>query len=209
MAVSHLGLIDWLSYMAARLTAPVPGLGWHRYRLLAVPRTGMPGMPRGYRARVVDSDSLIGRIDAPARTIAYRAAQGMAALAAYKEDHLVGVNWLTGLAFEEDEVAARWVPPPQGAWDTGLWVHPDHRMSRAFAAIWAGTAAWMAERNLDWSYSRIADYNLASLAPHVRMGGVEIGTASFARLGPTQFASRGQGRLSATRPTLIRLDLPR
>ncbi|MGB3723629.1 MAG: hypothetical protein WA979_12530 [Pacificimonas sp.] len=203
------GLKETISYVAARLTTPLPGLGWHRYRLLAVPRVGMPTMPRGYRVEETAANELEGRIDASADVIAYRRAQGLTALAAFRDDLLVGVNWISASAFNEDEVAARWVPPAKGAWDTGLWVHPGHRLSRAFSALWAGTSDWMRERQLDWSFSRIADYNLGSLAPHLRMGGITVGTASFARFGPLQLADRGRGRVSAGAPVTIKLEIPR
>ncbi|MEM8825450.1 MAG: hypothetical protein AAGD40_00790 [Pseudomonadota bacterium] len=183
------------SYIAARIGSLVPGIGWHRYRLIAVPREGMPAMPRGYDVRAVDAASLAGRTDAPRTALDWRAGQGMTALAAFRDTRLDGVIWVTDKAFREDEVDVIWSPPDGGIWDTGLWIDPARRLSRAFAALWAGVANWMAARGADWSFSRIADYNRASLAPHLRLGARSIGTAAFARLGPWQLSRQDSGPL--------------
>ncbi|MBW7946778.1 MAG: hypothetical protein H3C60_10165, partial [Sphingomonadaceae bacterium] len=49
--------------------------------------------------------------------------------------------------------------------------------------------AWLAERGLVRSLSRIADYNTGSLRPHERMGGKTLGTLAAMRLGAWQIAA--------------------
>ena len=94
----------------------------------------------------------------------------------------------------------RFVPPPGACWDTGLYVRPEFRAGRAFAALWAGSAAWMAERSLDWSMSRIAAYNLDSLRSHARMGAVEIGSLTALKLGHRQWLTGGTETLCLRLP---------
>lgn len=198
----------WLSYAAGRVASALPLLHYHRYRFLAVPVSGMPAMPRGYAVRPMGAVDLSGRIDADDEVIAYRLQQGMTPLAAGREGTLVGVTWVTEKSFLEDEVRAHYKLPPDAAWDTGLWIEEEHRMSRAFAALWAGTASWLRERALEWSISRVADYNLASIRPHYGMGAVDLGTATFTGLGPLQFASRGSPYVSLRAPSEIRFETP-
>lgn len=206
-AVPRNNAIDTLSYAAARATKGVKGLGWHRYRLLAIPRAGMPAMPRGYEVQQANAGDLRALADVAQATIDWRLGQGMTPLVARRGDLLVGVTWLTSSAFDEDEVSVRWVPPASCAWDTGLWIAPAHRLSRAFAALWAGSAGWLAAQGLDWSLSRIADYNLGSLKPHLRMGAIDLGTAGFANAGSLQIGTRGHPKMTRGR-TIVQLELP-
>lgn len=186
-SLKTLGMGTALSYGAARLTNNVPWLGYHRYRLLAVPRAGMPKMPGGYRALTLSARDLADHaIDVDNSVQAARFAQGMVCIGAFAGAALCGVNWLTTGSFDEDEVRVRYVLPPGAAWDTGLWIPPERRMSRAFAALWAGSAAWLADHDLNWSVSRIADYNLSSLNSHRRMQAVDIKRLLALRVGNMQ-----------------------
>ena len=183
-----LGGIDYASYVFGRFAALAPGITWHRYRIIAVPRSGMPPMPRDHVGRVLARAEIEAQpFELSADTIAHRLDQGMACIGAWRRDRLVGVNWLTAGAFDEDEVAVRFVPPAHAAWDTGLYVSPDERGGRAFAALWAATADWLGERGLNWSLSRIADYNLASWRSHVRMGGQPLGRVAVLGFGMRQW----------------------
>ncbi len=147
-------------------------------------------MPRAYSVVPIDEPELVRHADAlelPLPAIRHRMGQGMTCLAAMRGRSLVGVNFVTQGPFDEDEVAVRFIPPPGAAWDTGLFICPAQRGGRTFAALWAGTADWLATHGLDWSMSRIAHYNLPSLASHRRMGGVEIGTLNALRIGGQQY----------------------
>ncbi|MEE4350223.1 MAG: hypothetical protein V2J26_08340 [Pacificimonas sp.] len=192
-----------LSYALQRAAAVTPGLFLHRYAVVRVPVEGMPAMPRGYGVQAADAEVLAGRIDAPEDVIAARFAAGLTALAAHKGDEMVGVNWVTAAPFDEDEVRVRWVPPEGYAWDTGLWIAPERRMTRAFAALWAGTADWLRARGLSGSASRIADYNAASLSSHEAMQAERLGTVTVAGLGAAQIASAGDRRFTTSARPII------
>lgn len=196
-----LGPKGFASYALSRAVGPLPGIVYRRYQIVAVPRAGMPAMPRGHAVRALSREDLrrcAGLVDLEMATIDFRIGQGMTCLGAYRSERLIGVTWLTDRPFDEDEVALRFVPPPGAAWDTGLFVRPEERLGRGFAALWAGTAEWLAERGLDWSMSRINDYNDGSWRAHERMGGRRLDCVTALRVGDRQW-------LFGTRPRRVRL----
>lgn len=199
-----LGVGGSLSYAAGRLAGGTAALGYHRYAIVAVPVTGMPRMPRGHAVREISEAELKSfEIDAAPGVRQMRFAQGLSCIGAFAGDELVGVNWLKRGEYDEDEVHVRFLLPEDAAWDTGLWIRPDRRLGRAFAALWAGTAAWLSTRGLDRSISRIADYNLASLNSHRRMGALVLDSMTVLRAGDWQMATAVRPRL-----TNIRRDSP-
>ena len=195
--IQMLGLAGLLSYAAARFAARAGMLGYNRYSLVAVPVEGMPEMPRGFRVELLDANALLHhRIDVSADVQAARFAQGMVCLGAFNAKHeLVGVNWIGCGPFVEDEVHVRFSVPADAGWDTGLWVRPEYRLGRGFAALWAGTAEWLRGQGRAWSMSRIADYNLPSILSHKRMAAVTIGHVTVVRLFKWQWMAAGQPRI--------------
>jgi hypothetical protein len=142
-------------------------------------------------------------IDAAPAVQAQRFAEGLDCLGAFDpKGRLTGVIWLRTGAHREDEVAVRYRIPARCCWDTGLWIAPQYRMGRSFAALWAGAGAWMDARGVDHSLSRVADYNMPSLLAHKRMGARVLAHHSFIRLGRWQWST-------TTRPRLVRLDAAR
>jgi hypothetical protein len=196
-----LGVAGLLSYAAARLAARAGMLGYNRYSLLAVPVEGMPKMPRGFRVDYLDAEALAQhQIDVSVEVQATRFAQGLVCLGAFNsKNELVGVNWIGRGPFVEDEVHVRFSVPNDAGWDTGLWVRPEHRLGRGFAALWAGTAEWLLGQGCAWSMSRIADYNLPSILSHKRMGGTIVGHVTAVRFFRWQWMAEG-------RPRLVRLS---
>ncbi len=198
--IQMLGLIGASSYFAARVARASGKAAFHRYAILAQPRTGLPAMPRRFRVAQLSAAELARfSVDADPIVQARRFAAGLTCLAAFDaKDRLTGLIWLRDAAYQEDEVAVRFVLPPQCCWDTGLWIAPEHRMGRSFAALWAGVAAWMAVRGLTHSLSRISDYNLPALKAHRRMDAVVLAHHSFAQIGGWQWCR-------TARPRLVRL----
>jgi hypothetical protein len=196
-----LGVAGLLSYAAARLAARAGMLGYNRYSLLAVPVEGMPKMPRGFRVDYLDADALAQhQIDVSVEVQTTRFAQGLVCLGAFNsKNELVGVNWIGRGPFVEDEVHVRFSVTANAGWDTGLWVRPEHRLGRGFAALWAGTAEWLRGQDCASSMSRIADYNLPSILSHKRMGGVVVGHVTAIRFFRWQWMAEG-------RPRLVRLS---
>lgn len=193
-----LGLAGVASYALGRMAIRSGMLIYYRYAIVATPRDAMPAMPPGYTVRPLGPDELsCHAIDAPARVQADRFAQGMTCLGAFnKAGTLVGVTWLAPGGLVEDDVNVRFAVPDGCCWDTGLWVVPRYRLSRAFAALWAGTAEWMAARGITHSYSRIADYNIPSITAHRRMGALTLGHHIFFKVGRWQFSTTTRPRLT-------------
>ncbi len=204
MAAMHtlqmLGLIGAASYLAARAARALGRAAFHRYAIVAQPRAGLPSMPRGWRVAELGADELAGQVvDADAGVQARRFAEGLVCLGTFDpKDRLVGLVWLREGRHDEDEVAVRFLVPARCCWDTGLWIAPEHRMGRAFAAVWAGVGQWMDARGLDHSLSRVSDYNLPALTAHRRMGARVLAHHSFVRVGGWQWSF-------ATSPRLVRL----
>ena len=200
-AIKLLGIAGVLSYATARLATKAGVIGYSRYTLVAVPAGGMPAMPRGFRVEPISPERLSRhRIDANPDEQARRFAQGLTCLAAYNaRDEFVGVTWVGTGPFDESMVHLRFVVPDTAIWDTGLWIHPDHRLGRAFAALWAGTAEWMQAKGRIWSMIWIADYNLPSLLSHRRMRSATVGHITTVRFFRWQYMAEGV-------PRFVRID---
>jgi hypothetical protein len=198
--LSALGVAGVASYTLARLAVRSRIFRYYRYALVAVDTVSLPAMPRGLCVRSIDAAELTTfPIDAPPDVQADRFAQGMTCLGAFNAaGALLGVTWISAVSIVEDDVAVRFLLPPNASWDTGLWIDPRYRLSRAFAALWAGTREWMEARGRDTSYSRIADYNLASASAHRRLGARRLGHHTVVTLGPWQISL-------TTRPRIVRL----
>lgn len=198
--IQMLGLIGAASYLAARLARASRHAAFHRYAIVAQPRVQMPAMPRGFTVRALQLEDLTHyTVDADPLVLARRFDEGLTCLAAFdSRDRLTGLIWLREGMHDEDEVAVRFVLPSKCCWDTGLWITPQHRLGRTFAALWAGAALWMDARGLTHSLSRVSDYNLPALLAHKRMGAKILAHRIFIRFGSWQWSN-------ATRPRLVRL----
>ena len=167
-----IGLAGVASYALARVAIRSGFVGYYRYAIVAMPSAVMPTMPRTMTVREIAAEELAQySIDVSPAVQADRFGQGMTCLGAFNARlELLGVTWVGTGSFTEDLIAVRFAVPSTSCWDTGLWVAPQHRLGRAYVALWAGTRAWMEERGLGTSYSRITDHNISSISAHRRMG---------------------------------------
>lgn len=204
ISLKMLGVAGVLSYAAARLATKAGIIGYRRFVLVSVPLHGMPTMPRGFTVRELLPDALSHHvIDVPQPVQADRFAQGLTCLGAFNaKDDLVGVTWVGAGPYTESLVHVRFAVPLDAAWDCGLWIVPQYRLGRGFAALWAGTADWMRASHKTFSISWIADYNLPSLLSHRRMNGDTIGYLTAFRFFKWQYIANG-------RPRLVRIDAAR
>lgn len=191
--IKLLGLAGVVSYAAARLAVRLRLVSWQRAHVVAVPRHALPAMPRGFSVMELDAPALEQRsIDIGPGNQAARFAQGLRCLGAIAANgELAGTIWVTSGACTEGELPLRFHPPAGCGWDTGMWIHPDHRLGRAFAALWAGVGAWLDQHGLSWSASSIADYNLTSLGAHRRLDMVILGRFVALRIGQWHFIAAG------------------
>jgi hypothetical protein len=186
-----------LSYLFGRLCRRMPGLFYVRHQIVAGDSENMPSMPRGYSARLINAEELAGHaIDASLSVQTERFAANMLCLGAFNSrDVLVGVTWLDRRAHDEKVLGVRFALPPHAAWDGGLWIDEERRLSRAFVALWAGVKVWLEEQGLHQSISSIADYNAASLAAHRSLGAQIIGHVAVIRFGRYQLTFAGKRTL--------------
>jgi hypothetical protein len=201
--IELLGLLGAASYGLARLARASRCVAWHRYALVVQPRTRLPAMPRGYAVQELSAAALSEwGIDASPAVQAERFEAGLACLGAFDpRGALTGLVWLGTEAYDEDEVAVRFLLPADCCWDTGLWIAPEHRMGRTFAALWAGVATWMDEHGLTCSLSRISDYNRTALRAHLRMQARVLAHCTFVRFGNWQWSAAARPRLVQLRAT--------
>lgn len=209
--IQFIGLAGVASYAVARVAQRMGLVAYQRARLIEVPVTAMPPMPRGFRVAPIAAELLASQlIDIPPADQAKRFAGGATCLAAYNaRDELVGITWVATGAFDDDGLALRYALPPDAGWDTGLWIAPEHRMGRAFAALFAGTAEWLHARGATRSFSKILDYNIASLRAHDRLQAKSHGNFIMIRIGALQVTTRTSPRLVRIDKTRALLDLTR
>lgn len=205
MAVSLLGKINGLvrelgasgafCYLLHRLGARSGSLlAVHSYLLVAQPvpdgRLLAPQRGRSIVVRQIDPrDPLLLALPLDEAVLAYRAAQGAICLAAFKGEAVIGCLWLCLTPYEEDEVRCRYRPAPAGkaSWDFDVYLVPEHRSGLGFARLWDEANAFLRQRGVACSWSRISAFNPVSLASHARLGARVAGRATFLRLGPCQF----------------------
>ncbi len=195
------------AYRLGRLVSLSRLGSWHSYALIATPRTGMPAMPAGYSSRaahtMADLEAALLAAGISRGVAESRLSAGGICLMALRGDTPVGVTWVYKVPVQEDEIAALYDCGARAAWDLGLHVAPEHRASRAFSALWAATGDWLDAQGLQWSLSRIALYNEASLRAHARLGARLIGQVQALRLGNLQWLRARVAETACTRITAI------
>ncbi|MBN8501295.1 MAG: hypothetical protein J0M19_09120 [Sphingomonadales bacterium] len=198
--IQMLGLIGAASYFAARLARASQHAAFYRYAIVVQPRGRLPVMPRGFKVLTLQLDDLAHHtVDADPVVLARRFDEGLSCLGAFdSHNRLTGLVWLRVAIHDEDEVAVRFILPNKCCWDTGLWIAPQHRLGRTFAALWAGVGEWMDARGLTHSLSRVSDYNQPALLAHKRMGASVLAHRIFVRFGSWQWSN-------GTHPRLVRL----
>jgi hypothetical protein len=222
-AVRELGRAGVVLYGASRLLHRARMhrfAGVYHYDLMVQPVLTAPLLPVGLGRtidvrRVLPGDPALSRMPVPASVIDRRFAQPTECLGAFRDDELVAYLWICFGPYEEDEVRCRFVPFPSGsaAWDFDVFVFPAHRLGVAFARLWDETHAYLRDRGITHTFSRVARANLGSQRAHARLRARPVGTAAFVRIGPCQWmvsTERPHVHLSlraASRPVL-RLDLP-
>lgn len=193
--VRELGLVGSVCYVAQRILAKSGGmLALHRYLLVAQPIPDKALLPphrgRSIAIRRMEArDPALLSLPLDDRVIAYRAGQDAVCFGAFRQEEIIGCLWLCLAPYEEDEVRCRYEPVPQAraAWDFDVYLKPKHRSGLGFARLWDEANAFLRQRGVAVSWSRISAFNPASIASHARLGAKVVGTATFLRFGPCQF----------------------
>lgn len=154
-----------------------PRLGLFVYELMVQPIAGKPMLPANLAKNFRFVEIGPGHPDVdlmPARADIKRSRfdQGAVCLGAYRKDKLIGYIWFCFRRYEEDEVRCTYelADPERSVFDFDLYVMPEHRMGIGFMAIWHGANAYLYERGVRYTFSRLTRFNLASRRSHAHLG---------------------------------------
>lgn len=160
-----------------------------RYIMASQPISKTPRLPphRGKDIRVVElypGDNLLSELPRSEEVISERFKQGSHCLAATKDGHIVAFLWLIFDGYNEDMARVRYeLPSNEYVWDYDVYVYPEHRLGFTFAKLWDGADAWLRNRNVKYSFSRISAFNPASRFSHGSLGALGLGITNIVILG--------------------------
>lgn len=154
-----------------------PRLGLYVYELMVQPISAKALLPNGLTknlsfAEIDRHHPDIARMPAREEVKASRFDQGAVCLGTYRKGELIGYIWFCFGTYEEDEVRCTYelVDRAQSVFDFDLYVLPEHRMGIGFVAIWHGANAYLHERGIRYTFSRLTRFNLASRRSHAHLG---------------------------------------
>jgi len=181
------GLFAGALYVADRLLRSLsPALGLYVYELMVQPITGKALLPPNLTKNLQFAEIGRGHPDIllmPAREDikAQRFEQGARCLGVYRKGGLIGYIWFSFDRYEEDEVRCTYelADAARSVFDFDLYVLPEHRMGIGFMAIWHGANAYLRERGVQYTFSRLTRFNLASRRSHAHLGWRLAGRALF------------------------------
>jgi hypothetical protein len=175
-------------YRWNRLLSKLPGVDLRRYVFVEQPIGHLPQASPQFPSLLFEQDDpQLAKLWPNSAVRKYRFAQGARCLVVLHKDRLAGGLWLIDRRYVEDEVRATYIFADSHSWDFGLYIDPDFRATRAFAALWGAAALHLATEGKRGSLSRIADYLAPSLRAHARMGAKYLGRATFLTLGKAQY----------------------
>jgi hypothetical protein len=182
-AAGALYAIDRVLHLSSR------DCGLYVYELMVQPITGKPMLPSNLAknlrfAEIQEGDPEVASMPAREEIKAARFRQGATCLGAYRNEELLGYVWLCTQRYEEDEVRCTYelVDRQRSVFDFDLVVLPKHRMGIGFMAIWHGANAYLHERGIRYTFSRLTRFNLASRRAHDHLGWRRVGLALVLKL---------------------------
>jgi hypothetical protein len=191
----ELGLASGASYLADRVLRSLgPACGARLFEIVEQPVAATGALLPAAHARHVrfvelDRDSPeVRAMPRPADVIQARFDAGTVALAVYLRDKYVGYVWLAFDHYDDDEVRCRYTlrDAARTAFDFDVYVFPQYRLGRAFAAVWHAANQYLGARHIERTCSRIAGINLASQRAHAQLGARRLYRALFVFAGRLQ-----------------------
>ena len=115
--------------------------------------------------------------------------QGAICLGAFQKGQFIGYIWFCFESYLEDEVRCTFLltPPDSSTFDFDLYVFPEYRMGLAFIGIWNGANAFLRQRGVRFTYSRLTRFNVASRRAHQHLGWKLVGRTIFLSAWRAQF----------------------
>jgi hypothetical protein len=181
------GWFGGLLYSIDRVVRTVsPRLRLYFYELMVQPVADKPLLPARFASRfeireIKRGDPLVDLMPARSEIKESRFEQHAICLGAFQNGQLIGYIWFCFRSYEEDEVRCTFVvtPPDEAVFDFDLYLFPEQRMGLGFAAIWDGANAFLLNRGVKFSFSRLTRFNLASRHAHKHLGWKLVGRAMF------------------------------
>jgi hypothetical protein len=178
------GLLYALQRVLPRVS---PHLGLRFFEFMVLPITDQP-LLAPHRAANLEfreirrGDPEVALMPARPEIKESRFDQGAVCVGAFRKGQLIGYIWFCFHTYEEDEARCTYVlPGREAAFDFDLYLFPEHRMGLAFAGLWHGGSAFLRNRGVRWSFSRLTVFNTASRRAHDRLGQKALGRAVFLR----------------------------
>ena len=185
-----LGLLYGIDRMLQRLSSR---LRLYAYRFMVQPITDEPLLPARFSHRfqmreIKRGDPELALMPARPEIKEARFAQNAICLGAFRDERFIGYIWFCHGAYEEDEVRCTYLVTPQmqAVFDFDLYIFPEHRMGRGFAAIWHLASQYLRKNGIRFTYSRLTQFNLASGRAHDHLGWKGAGRALFLQAGPVE-----------------------
>lgn len=214
-AVGTLYIVDRM------LRRPSARAGVYFYELVAQPVAAEPLLAPAHRrdlrwTTVTPQSPELVQMPRSAAALQARFDQGAMCIAVYRKEHFIGYAWFCFERYHEDEVRCVYVlaAPERMVFDFDVYIFPQYRIGRAFAAVWDSANEFLRQRGIEHTCSRISRFNLASRQAHARLGTRSLGHALFLRAGAWQFtlhtlhdSARGAPHIHLSRRAEPRLTL--
>lgn len=192
---SNIAALGWRETAYYTLSRALRAIGMRllRYDLVAQPVPHAPLLP-AHRGRsitvrqLMPGDGALRGLPLDDAVLEFRFRQDAVCFGAFQGERVVGCLWLCLNGYNEDEVRCRFVPvpPEQAAWDFDVYVDPAHRAGLVFARLWDSANAFLRDRGIAWSMSRISRFNQPSVASHRALGAVPCARLTVLRAGVWQ-----------------------
>jgi hypothetical protein len=110
-------------------------------------------------------------------------------LGAFRDTALIGYMWFCGPSHDEDEVRCTYHvhPPERAVFDFDFYLYPEHRLGLGFVTLWNGANEYLAHRGVEYTFSRLTRFNLASRRAHRHLGCKRVGLAVFLQAWKLEF----------------------
>lgn len=192
---SDLGRFRGSMYLAHRAMQIIhPALSLRGYYLVAQPVPNAPLLPahRGQNITIRNirrEDPVLDQLGRSTEEFSRRFDSGAIGFAAFKSEKLVGFAWITEGDYREFEDRCIIRPAPRGAavWDFDFYVAETERTGLVFARLWDEIFKHLRTKKIQWSLSRISQYNNKLINSQIRTGAKIIGRYWFFGLGCLQF----------------------
>ena len=171
-----------------------PRLGLRVYEFMVQPIGGKPllspNLVRSLSFReIVRGDAEVGLMPAREDIKALRFEQGARCIGAYRKCELIGYLWYCTGRYHEDEVRVTYelVDREASVFDFDLYVMPKHRLGLGFLGVWYGANEMLAPLGVNYTFSRLTRFNVASRRAHVHLGWKRVGVGVFLQLWGAEF----------------------